>query len=526
MTQASKAMPEKDIPRPAVQSNWWCAIVPSIGSILAALLALPGATVTTKYVNDLFVFLDGAYRIAAGQVPNVDFHTSLGPLTFYIPAVGYALSGSMGAAMPVGMALLILLFSLVAAAIVGSRMHWAIGLPLATCLLLVLAAPANPGERIGELSFAMFYNRIGWASLGLLLVMYLRRLPGASNGKGADATCASFLVLLMLYTKITYGAVGLAFLMFMLFDRRQISWVAMAFGIVAASILAMETLWGGGVKYLFDISLAGKNSGGLPTMTAIGHVTRNNFADLLAYLALAGILLSLTPTYRHLLFVGFCITTGILLISQNFQFFGIVTLGASAAVVLECLFRAELPSRYGRARIAVPLLIAFLLTPAAVGNAASLAIHAYYAAGGRGEAIPLPAFSGVRLVKMWSAGQYDYFQDYNRTLADASAALSQLDAGSQRVAVLDFVNPFSAGLRLTPPAGDSVWYHWGRTLGPDYHPAAEEMFADVDVILDPKWPIEIWTGNGMRDVYAHYIARHYGLVRETADWRIYRKNAS
>jgi hypothetical protein len=164
--------------------------------------------------------------------------------------------------------------------------------------------------------------------------------------------------------------------------------------------------------------------------------------------------------------------------------------------------------------------------PAAVGNAASLAIHAYYSASGRGEAIPLPAFSGVRLVEMWSAGQFEYFQGYNRTLADASAALLQLDAGSERVAVLDFVNPFSAGLRLTPPAGDSVWYHWGRTLGPEYHPAAKEMFADVDLILDPKWPIEIWTGDGMRDIYAHYIARHYDLVRETADWRIYRRNPS
>ncbi|MBB4481417.1 hypothetical protein [Rhizobium etli] len=526
MTQASTSIREKGTARPAVQLNWWRAIVPCIGLFLAGLLALPGATVTTKYVNDLFVFLDGAHRIAAGQVPNVDFHTPLGPLTFYIPAVGYALSGSMGAAMPVGLSLLILLFSLVAAEIVGSRMHWPLGLLLASCLLLMLAVPANPGERIGELSFAMFYNRIGWASLGLLLVMYLCRLPGATSGKGADAACASFLVLLMLYTKITYGVVGLAFLVFMLFDRRQTGWVALAFGIVAASILAIEMIWGGGVNYLLDISLAGKNSGGLPTMTAIGHVVRHNFADLLAYLAVAVILLSLTPTYRHVLFVGFCMTSGILLIEQNFQFFGILTLGASAAVLSESLFRAELRSRYARARIALPLLVAFLLMTAAVGNAASLAIHAYYSAGGRGEAVPLPAFSGVRLVEMWSAGQFEYFQRYNRTLADASAALSQLDAGSKRVAVLDFVNPFSAGLRLTPPAGDSVWYHWGRTLGPEYHPAAKEMFAEVDLILDPKWPIEIWTGDGMRDIYAHYIARHYDLVRETAEWRIYRRNPS
>ncbi len=57
-------------------------VIVLIGIVLAHGLALPGQTVTTKYVNDLFVFLDGAHRIASGQVPNVDFHTSLGPLSF------------------------------------------------------------------------------------------------------------------------------------------------------------------------------------------------------------------------------------------------------------------------------------------------------------------------------------------------------------------------------------------------------------------------------------------------------------
>ncbi|NKF34024.1 hypothetical protein HER21_47215, partial [Pseudomonas sp. BGM005] len=85
---------------------------------------------------------------------------------------------------------------------------------------------------------------------------------------------------------------------FMLFDRRQIGWVTLAFGMIIVSVMAIEAVWGGGVNYLLDIRLAGKNSGGFPTMTAIGHVVRSNFVDLLAYLAVAVILLILTPTYR------------------------------------------------------------------------------------------------------------------------------------------------------------------------------------------------------------------------------------
>ncbi|WP_409518557.1 hypothetical protein [Rhizobium laguerreae] len=200
-------MPERERASPGAgcQYVWWTAIVP-FALVLSGLLALPNQTITSKYVNDLFVFLDGAHRIWSGQVPNVDFHTSLGALTFYIPAVSYGLSGSMGGAMPVGMAIVILLFAAVAAAILGSRMHKALGLPFAAFLLLLVAAPANPGERIGNLTFAMFYNRLGWASLGLLLVMYLPRLSSAES-KAMDAACASFLVLFMLYTKITYSVV-------------------------------------------------------------------------------------------------------------------------------------------------------------------------------------------------------------------------------------------------------------------------------------------------------------------------------
>ncbi|HEY0034314.1 MAG TPA: hypothetical protein VGB81_13700, partial [Devosia sp.] len=121
-------------------------VVFAIALILALLLALPGQTVTTKYVNDLFIFLDGAYRIMEGQVPNRDFHSSLGPLAFYLPAVGYALTGQLGAAMPVGMAIAVVLLGVVGAHIIGSRMRALTGVPLAVFLLLVATVPLNPGE--------------------------------------------------------------------------------------------------------------------------------------------------------------------------------------------------------------------------------------------------------------------------------------------------------------------------------------------------------------------------------------------
>ena len=58
--------------------------------------------------------------------------------------------------------------------VLGSRLHPFIAIPYGVFLLLILAVPINLGESVTALSFAKFYNRIGWAALGVLLVMYLR----------------------------------------------------------------------------------------------------------------------------------------------------------------------------------------------------------------------------------------------------------------------------------------------------------------------------------------------------------------
>ena len=36
----------------------------AVAAVFALLLAVPGETVTTAYVNDLFIFVDGAHRSA------------------------------------------------------------------------------------------------------------------------------------------------------------------------------------------------------------------------------------------------------------------------------------------------------------------------------------------------------------------------------------------------------------------------------------------------------------------------------
>jgi hypothetical protein len=124
-------------------------------------------------------------------------------------------------------------------------------------------------------------------------------------------------------------------------------------------------------------------------------------------------------------------------------------------------------------------------------------------------------------VKLWTEGEYPGFTKYLATLQNGAEALASLGAKPGRVLVLDFANPFSAGLGLNPPQGDSPWHHWDRTLNEANFLPAEELFRDVQVVMDPKWAVEAWTADGLRRVYADYLAQNYQLAQETADWKVY-----
>lgn len=513
MTLPPASLPPRATGRLTSRLMWAIVIA---GVALALVLALPGETVTTTYVNDLYVFLDGAYRIWNGQVPNRDFHSALGPLSFLIPAAGYGLTGSLGAAMPAGMALVVVSLSLAAAQIIGTRMRPAIGLPLAIYLLLIAAVPMNPGEGLRDLSFAMFYNRIGWAALGILAVLYLKPTAPHARQTLADAAAAAGLTLLMVYLKVSYGLLAVAFLIFMLTApiQRRAAALALAACLVVGALV--ELVWGGTAGHLADLALVKEVSGDLPPLAELTQTLLRNIADVTRFLLVGSLLLVWSRSLRDLIFLLGTAAAGLLIIEQNFQVFGILAHGAVAAIGAEALARRAPP---GLAR-GTPLLVLAILLPMSALHGAALGLHAGLAMTGQARQVALPGFRGVGLARLWSDGRYDRFVRYEESLADGARVLGSLP-GAERVLVLDFVGPFSAGLGLVPPRGDSPWHHWGRTLDDEHHPPADELLADVSVVMDPKEPVEFWTAQGMRDLYAPTLQEGFVLYADTEFWRVY-----
>jgi hypothetical protein len=492
-------------------------------AVCVLLLALPGQTVVTKYVNDLLIFLDGAHRVASGEVPNRDFHAALGPLVYYMPAAGLYLSGNLGGAMPVATALYIVALAFPIAQVLSTRLNPVLAIPFGAFLILILAVPINLGEGVTALSYGMFYNRVGWAALASLLVMYLRPERPRARQELFDAVSAAIIVVALVYTKVTFGVVAGAFVVFMLFDPGQRRWAALALAIMVAAAVVIEAAWRGSTGLITDLLLASKVSGVKGSIPDMGYAFLNNLADYVLFSLIAGIALWRMGRFRDLLFYGFCAVAGYLLIRQNFQNWGIITLHAGAVVAAETLVRSEGSSLEGRRWIAAgaPLLLLVLILPTTIHCAISLGLHAALATTRAGEDFGLPKFDRVRLANLLTPGDYIPSAKYLATLKDGAQALTRLDEPPSRVFVLDFVTPFSAGLGLEPPRHDSSWQHWERNFDDTHFVPPEQLFRDVRIVMEPKWPVEDYTYMGLKKVYGPYLVQNFEPVRETEYWTVY-----
>jgi hypothetical protein len=515
--------------RPALVAG----LVLGIAAVCALVLVLPGQTVTTKYVHDLFGTLDGAWRVASGQVPSRDFHTILGPLAHYLPAAGLRLSGSFGAAVPIGMALFLLLLAPAMAHVLGSRLRGAIALPFAAFLLLIVAVPVTLGESVTSLSFARFYNRVGWAALATLLIMYLRPEKAAARQDLLDALAAAFLVLVMLYTKATYALAALGFIVLLLLDPRQRRWAALALVITLAAALFVEAVWGSSRAYLSDLLLVADVSGGLRgTWGQIADHLLRNLADYVLFALVTGLALWRTRRLRDLLFYAFCAVAGFLIINQNLQTWGIVSLYAGAAVAAETLARSEDGAEDWRwpVGLGAPLVLLALVLPTIFHCAIALGMHAAIAAARGGQEVGLPNFAGIRLVHLWTWGEHESATKYLASLKEGARALFEIDPKPSHVFVLDVANPFSAALGAGPPRGDSQGLLWGRTLDEANFVPPEQLLRDIRIVMEPisargdvppEQPNSARGIDGLRQVYGPYISANFDVARETGHWRVH-----
>ncbi len=221
---------------------------PKPWAALALFCAFPLLMVTSPAVLvndvplDIYVPLDGAWRVLQGQTPHLDFHTPVGLLYYEAYGAAMALFG------PTARVLIFVpaAFSLVLIGVVAlsTRSRLPDGARALLCAYLAFIALSPMHLDDDALVHLASYNRFGWTLVtALLLLVCLPPQERSRRQEVGEIALAVLLLWVLFFLKITYfGLGGLALLLALVFvsvNRRLaltagvLTWVGLglAFGV-------------------------------------------------------------------------------------------------------------------------------------------------------------------------------------------------------------------------------------------------------------------------------------------------------
>lgn len=494
-------------------------------AVAAAALFLPGRLFSREMTWDLLFNLEGAWHLANGHTAYVDFHDPLGVLGFQLTRTGFLLVGPRPIAFVVGECLALAVLGTAALGATARRLPLLPALIVLTSLVLLMLLPANVGDPPHSYSFAMSYNRLGWALLLVLSVVLF--LPPAAGHESpvADLLLAGAICVACFHVKVTYaagalGAVAVAPWIAPHLQPYRRFWGLLVLALVAFAALPSHR------AYLHDAWVIG----GSRARTDLYYLVNTMVADRAEYtvLALAVGLLTWLWLAGHATAAPMCAAAtvsalGAAVLTQNAQDADI-PLGI---VVWLLVYRtlATVTQRLPRRERALLLALALLWPAMSIGSDVKVFAGYVRAAtardvvvAGAGTQIEGLAVAPRNAEEPSSSVEGAATQvAYLRSLLAAARALEGTRA---RVLVLDQVNPLPFVLGYPPPRGGVLWL---GPSAPDREAAA--VFQDVDVVLVPRRSSNPAVTRLALDAYGAHVAREFPHVETLPDWTLHRRAA-
>jgi hypothetical protein len=500
---------------------------------------------------DVFTLLDGAWRIKNGQVPHVDYQNPIGPLTYLAIAFGMMIGKPSLCSVVYGNLLMLGILTPWAWMTCRNRLSSFNSLLFVIWVAFLIVAPRPLGYGVATTSYAMLYNRYGYAVLSILFVALFAK-PGTVSGRASlmgGLSCGA-LVGLLLYCKITYfiAAVALGALRLVLVRDSRRLLLAAALGVTAVVATMEFVLHIPLLNYLRDVAFAGRaQSLGMRLSSLRASLGWNWLAiSLTLTLLLASIPFRCRPTTGALhevddlwrvvlvtLFVGFFLTTGNAAEAKDVPFFFL-----SGLLVLESFFRwtraaggAECGSREAACLLAVVIVIPLFFGRIVLKDIASSAYSMVWNSTMRAAAEPSQRFESEALhdfvIPESSDWQTAYWRarDVPRRLNEGLALLRRHAPEGKRVFAMSLANPFSFALGLTPPKGVPLWWDVGFSFSPSVHANAEELFTDADLVIAPRFGSDddgccMATVVLMKALYGEYLAAHFRVEDRSQHWEL------
>ncbi|MWC00412.1 hypothetical protein [Agromyces seonyuensis] len=504
---------------------------------VCAVQVLLGIVPTRIYAQDLFIFMDGAWRLASGQLPQQDFYAGFGVLLWRPLQLAFTLTGFDASGMGIARALFTGVVGVWTLLLLRRRVPgWV--LLVATAASLVLTSAARPiGEHADLLSNAMFYNRIGFAVVFIILLdtMFLAGLwPAFTRTPVGDG----------LWRGVSTGAAVVALALL------KVSFVIPAVLIAAAGLLIWRTsrrhllgIAAGGV----GVALAGLALGWrpVPWIVEMARLSRARSTSVLDSVALVvaddGLLLAFVLA---LCFGLLAVVVAPRPLVLRYLASTLVVVGADVYARATNMQRGDLPLTAVWALVGAILLVGYATSVrppraraiAAIGAALAVLVPVavpYFARDARstmlaartvvlGEAdsprIDAPRLAGFDTA-FWTGSKTENGALYVAIIDDGLALAERYSDPDESIGSLGFSNPFSVALGRPAAHGGAPWLHPDNNFPKDGPIDAEVLVGEPEVLLVPAYREIASDGDAHR---FDEVLDDYDLVGSSPYWTIYR----
>jgi len=521
---------------------WHLWLVLGLAAICAATFAM-GVPPLRIYGHDVFICLDGAWRVMNGQKPILDFYAAKGPLWFLFYGAFLKLAGGNAQALCYGASSLAIVMSLWSYFLLRRRMQ---PVPCAlACVSLVLLAvsPFPLGESPRLTSFAMTFNRYGFALVSLVfLECFLHSASGdRKSWQFASGVSSGVASAIAIFVKISYGFVGLFLiaisLLFRFRERLRAVGILAGFAAVALPVLA----------YLgFDIRaivseyqyLASARMASAPLAADLfARAFNERWQYLLVVLLALVVAFQFAASRRRAILISaalLAVFCGFFLLVTNAQYSGTPLVAFAALLLLNevtqsASFKISHPSTGVKWACLLCLCVGLLLSgSAALKDGEGMAYAMTYK-----FRLPQPfdrlRSAGMNSLRFLGNSRNDYSDgsDFVEVTDEGMELVRENSSASETVRALTNTNAFSIALARKPPRGGAIDINLGDVSETKYVPL-DYLLGDVDLILIPKFPGAFVDREAEKYILSEYrdvLDREYVFVAESQHWRLLRKRS-
>ena len=488
--------------------------------VLRGYLGMNGLRV---YTHDVFVFLDGGWRILNGQRSNIDFFSDHGPIMYAATALGIKWAGGVAAGLGWIEGVIGCLLGIWALLLTARRLD-AVGRAL-FCILIVLVAisPYTPGEPFVLTTPATVYNRYGYCLIALAMLecaLDSRGNRAKSEVRGGFST--GIIAAILLFLKISYflwiGALAMLLIPCRVQTRRR--WIGMAAGFVAGLLPFLVYFRGSLLPMIADLrTVAGAKH--IQWRWYLVEGSYFSFAPLVLFILTATALVWAEGSRRTSVQVAVAgaatfLGSGFLLLTNNQK--NELPLAAMGAVLILHLVNSR-PSVETTIwmRSVVTLWGAWFIMVTIALNYCGLLFGVFDRAWAMGDA-------RSHFHSPYASGLTSFDVDYVNFVNDGLDLIRRNRRAGDTIMSLDFSNPFSFLLATPPARGGTTGLQFNTNFSDAHHPAPEWLIGHATLVIVP----EVYSDGSLDDniprIYGPYLTGHYHQIERSARWKLYRRN--